>query len=328
MFTGDIAMAIATLFVLQAFFGFILFELHLHYQGVFRSIAYAKTAITLVSFAIKLVLLTNGFGIASLLLITGVEFFAVGVVQYRLYRKKHQPFKSGEQRWPSYHPRWFNWPQLKILLKRSSWLWLSGIMSVIYLKIDIVMLGAMAGPEQAGIYAAASRLSELWYVFPATLAARYYPDIIKAHQLGWSHYYAKLRHYGGIFLAAALGIAVVMSLSAPWVISLLFGDDFASAVEVLRIHIWAGCFVFVRYLISQHLLITEQEPLSLLSHGIAALLNIALNLWLIPIMGIVGAAWATLISYAYASFFFLFFSRNTRQQLWQLLVTRNGQNEI
>ena len=77
-------------------------------------------------------------------------------------------------------------------------------------------------------------------------------------------------------------------------------------------------FVFVRYLISQHLLITEQEPLSLLSHGIGALLNVGLNLWLIPTMGIVGAAWATLISYAYASFFFLFFARSTRSQLWQL----------
>lgn len=115
-----------------------------------------------------------------------------------------------------------------------------------------------------------------------------------------------------------------MSLSAPWIISLLFGENFSAAVEVLRIHIWAGCFIFVRYLISQHLVITEQEPLSLLSHGIGAVLNVGLNLWLIPQMGIVGAAWATLISYAYASFFFLFLSSSTRKQLWQLITTRRA----
>ena len=188
------------------------------------------------------------------------------------------------------------------------------------------MLGAIAGTEQAGIYAAASRLSELWYVFPATLAARYYPDMIKAHQQGLTPYYVKLRHYARLFFSAALIIALVMSLTAPWIISLLFGDGFAAAVEVLRIHVWAGCFVFVRYLISQHLLITEQEPLSLLSHGIGALLNVGLNLWLIPSMGIVGAAWATLISYAYASFFFLFFAKSTRKQLWLLIRARNSKD--
>ncbi|MEH8015821.1 flippase [Rheinheimera muenzenbergensis] len=318
MFSGNTAIAIPVLFLLQAFFGFLLFEFYLNFQGTFRSTAYAKTVISLLSFAIKLALLYSGFGIASLLLLTGIEFFVVGLAQYWLYCIKHQPYKEGEQRWPGYHPRWFNWQQAKLLLKRSSWLWLSGIVSVIYLKIDIVMLGAMAGTEQAGIYAAASRLSELWYVFPATLAARYYPDMIKAHQQGWAPYYLKLRRYAGLFLASALCIALVMSLTAPWIISLLFGDDFAAAVQVLRIHIWAGCFVFVRYLISQHLLITEQEPLSLLSHGISALLNVGLNLWLIPKMGIVGAAWATLISYAYASFFFLFFASSTRSQLRQL----------
>lgn len=322
MLAGNTAIAIPALFLLQAFFGFLLFEFYLNYQGTFRSPAYAKSVISLVSFAVKLTLLYRGFGIASLLLLTGIEFLVVGLAQYFLYRHKHQPYKEGESRWPGYHPGHFSWVHAKILLKRSSWLWLSGIVSVIYLKIDIVMLGAMAGTEQAGIYAAASRLSELWYVFPATLAARYYPDMIKAHQQGWKPYYLKLRRYALMFFSAAVAIAVVMSLTSPWIISLLFGQDFAAAVDVLRIHIWAGCFVFVRYLISQHLLITEQEPLSLLSHSVGAVLNVGLNFWLIPKMGIVGAAWATLISYAYASFFFLLFAQNTRQQLWQLIRTR------
>ena len=326
MFEGNTAFAIPLLFLLQAFFGFLLFEFYLNFQGTFRSAAYAKSVISLLSFGVKLALLYSGFGIASLLLLTGIEFFVVAMAQYWLYRKKHQPYKAGEPRWPGYHPRWFNAEQAKLLLKRSSWLWLSGIVSVIYLKVDIVMLGAIAGTEQAGIYAAASRLSELWYVFTATLAARYYPDMIKAHQQGLTPYYVKLRHYARLFFSAALIIALVMSLTAPWIISLLFGDGFAAAVEVLRIHVWAGCFVFVRYLISQHLLITEQEPLSLLSHGIGALLNVGLNLWLIPSMGIVGAAWATLISYAYASFFFLFFAKSTRKQLWLLIRARNSKD--
>lgn len=327
MFTGYTAIAIPALFLLQSFFGFLLFEFYLNYQGSFRSAAYAKAAISLVSFAVKLALLYSGFGIASLLLLTGLEFLIVGICQYWLYRVKHKPFNEGENRWPGWHPHWFNLQQAKALLKRSSWLWMSGIVSVIYLKIDIVMIGAMLDNEQAGIYAAASRLSELWYVFPATLAARYYPDMLKAHQHSWNHYLLKLRHFALLFFSAAFAIAVVMTLCSPWIIALLFGEGFSTAVDVLRIHIWAGCFIFVRYLISQHLVITEQEPLSLLSHGIGAILNVLLNLWWIPTMGITGAAWATLVSYAYASFFFLFLSASTRRQLWQLLTVRRSQAE-
>lgn len=327
MLQGNTGIAIPVLFLLQSFFGLLLFEFYLNYQGTFRSTAYLKTAITLFSFGAKLALLYSGFGIASLLLMTGIEFMLVGVAQYLLYRYKQQPFMPGEHRWPPYHPRWFSAKQIKPLLKRSSWLWLSGIVAVVYLKIDIVMLGAMAGTEQAGIYAAASRLSELWYVFPATLATRYYPDMLKAYQHGLTPYYLKLRRFALLFFSAAFSIALLMTLAAPWLIDMLFGDNFSAAIAVLRIHIWAGCFIFVRYLISQHLIITEQEPLSLLSHGIGALLNIGLNLWLIPSMGIVGAAWATLISYAFASFFFLFIFASTRAQLWQLITARQpGQN--
>jgi O-antigen/teichoic acid export membrane protein len=322
MLQGHTGIAIPVLFLLQSFFGLLLFEFYLNYQGTFRSTAYLKTTITLFSFAAKLFLLYSGFGIASLLLITGIEFMLVGVTQYILYRVKQQPYLPGEALWPPYHPRWFNGAQIMPLLKRSSWLWLSGIVAVVYLKIDIVMLGVMAGTEQAGIYAAASRLSELWYVFPATLATRYYPDMLKAYQHGMTPYYLKLRRFALLFFIAAFSIALLMTIAAPWLINMLFGADFSAAIEVLRIHIWAGCFIFVRYLISQHLIITEQEPLSLLSHGIGALLNIGLNLWLIPTMGIVGAAWATLISYAFASFFFLFIFASTRAQLWQLITVR------
>lgn len=319
LFSGHLSYTIPLLFILQAFFGFLLFEFYLNYQGTFRTPAYVKSIISLVSFGLKLVLLYQGFGIASLLLIYAGEFLIVGLAQYWIYRQKHRPFKEEQQRWPGYHPKYFSLAYGKQLLQRSSWLWLSGIVSVIYLKIDIVMLGAMAGTEQAGIYAAASRLSELWYVFPATLAVRYYPDMLKAYEKSWDGYLIKLRRFALLFFSAALAIAVVMSLTADWIVVLLFGEAFSAAVTVLQIHIWSGCFIFVRYLIGQHLVITEQEPLSLFSHGMGALLNVGLNLWLIPQYGIVGAAWATLISYAYASFFFLFFAKRTREQFWQLL---------
>ncbi|MDP5207581.1 oligosaccharide flippase family protein, partial [Alishewanella sp. SMS9] len=82
LFSGHLNYAIPLLFMLQAFFGFLLFEFYLNYQGTFRSPAYAKSVISLLSFAVKLLLLLQGFGIASLLLMTAIEFLLVGLTQY------------------------------------------------------------------------------------------------------------------------------------------------------------------------------------------------------------------------------------------------------
>ncbi len=311
----------AALFIGQIFIAFILFEYHENYQGHFRTLAYGRLGIAMLCLLAKLWVLYAGYGIDALFWVMGVEFAATGFYQYLLFCRHNPDF--GRFRQVKARLTW-----AKELVRRSSWLWMSGILSVVYLRIDVVMIERLLGIEQTGVYSAVSRLSELWYLIPATLAVRYYPDLLKQHQHSWSCYLLLLRKYCGYFLAMALVIAVLMFVLAPPLVPLVFGDAFAAGVPVLQIHIWAGMFIFVRYLISQHLVITGQEPLSLASHGVGAVLNVLLNFWLIPLYGLQGAAWATLISYAYASFFFLFFSRRCRSHFWQLCKARLGQPDI
>ncbi len=314
--------AVGLLFVLQGLYSLILFEFLLNYQGHFHQIALWKAGVFVVAFALKLSLILAGLGVSALIALTGLEFAMVGLLQYVKFRQLHRPLAGGKVPWPHLSPRWFSFAQARALLARSAWLWGSAIVSVLYLKVDILVIGALEGGEQAGLYAAASRLSELWYVFPATLAARYYPDMLERYRRSEADYYAVLRRRALLFVLAGVAVAVFMSQCAHWIVTLLFGLGFAPAAAVLQVHVWAGCFFFVQYLVQQHLLITGQEPLSLLSHGAGAVINLLLNLWLIPRMGIIGAAWATLAAYAFASFFFLFLRAGTRQQLW--LVARGG----
>ena len=312
----------AVLFVGQLFNAFILFEYHQNYLGHFRTLAYSKLGLGILGLIAKLAVLWYGMGIGALFWVVGLEFAAVGVLQYQIYKGHNKSPTDPTEQHGRLTPAWFNWQHGKELLRRSSWLWVSGILSVVYLRIDLIMIERLIDIEAAGVYAAVSRISELWYVIPATLAVRYYPELLKSHQSNWSGYLLLLRKYCGYFFAMALSIAVIIFIVAPPLVPLIFGEKFNAGISVLQIHIWAGVFIFIRYLIGQHLIITGQEPLSLASHGIGAVLNVLLNWWLIPIMGIDGAAWATLISYAYASFFFLFFSGRTRRQLWQLMKVK------
>lgn len=306
---------ISSLFILQSFSAMMLCEYEQNYRGHFRAVALSKVVVSIFTLTARIVALLYGASIDLLFLIVGIELFLTGAMQYYWYRR-YAPDEPGLQL------RWLQWSAAKAMLQRSSWLWLSAVVSVIYLKIDTIMIEQMIGIAATGQYTAVARLSELWYVIPVTLAARYYPDLLKAYNNNWDSYLCILKKRSIQFFLMAFGIAILMTLGAKWIMWLAYGEKFVPSATVLQIHVWAGCFIFVRALISQHLIITGNEPLSLLSHGVGAILNVLLNLWLIPIYGIEGAAWATLISYAYASFFFLFCSGKTRAHFWQLLKVK------
>lgn len=306
---------ISILFLLQTFFALILFEYQQNYLGHFRAVALSKIVVSALTLTVRVVGLMQGAGVSFLLLIVGIEFLLTGALQYYWYRR----YAVQAPRW---HWQFFDWQTARQLLQRSSWLWVSGIISVIYLKIDTVMIATMLGDAATGQYTAVARISELWYVIPTTLAARYYPDMLRAFEQSWSGYLLILRRRGLQFFLLATVIAILMTLSAYWIMLFAYGENFTASTPVLQIHVWAGCFVFVRALISQHLIIAGMEPLSLWSNVVGAVLNVGLNLLLIPRMGIEGAAWATLVSYAYASFLFIFFSKKTRDHFFEMLRTK------
>ena len=101
----------------------------------------------------------------------------------------------------------------------------------------------------------------------------------------------------------------------------MFGETYAESVPILVTHVWAGVFVFMRALLSKWLIAEDLLKLSMLSQVLGALVNIILNLKLIPVYGPVGAAYATLISQAVAGYLVLFLHRD----LWPMamVVTRS-----
>ncbi|MCL1031421.1 flippase [Serratia silvae] len=200
----------------------------------------------------------------------------------------------------------------KSLLSRSWWLILSGVAEIIYLKIDQIMLGKMVGYDEVAIYAVAAKLSETWYFLPTIIMASFFPLLIKARAESSQAYKQSLQLLTTrLFLLAAVIAILVTFLSKP-VIYLLYGAQYAESAIVLSIHIWAGVFVFMRAVLSKWLVIENLLRFSLLTHLCGAVLNIVLNLFLIPPYGAIGASVATIISYSVSSYFSLFIFSRTR----------------
>ncbi|RZL31505.1 MAG: flippase, partial [Pedobacter sp.] len=85
------------------------------------------------------------------------------------------------------------------------------------------------------------------------------------------------------------------------------------AGPMLSIHIWSGIFVFLGTASSQYLVAEGFTKISFYRTAAGAIINIGLNLWLIPLYAGVGASLATLVA-CFVSTFYLLLIPKTRQQ--------------
>lgn len=191
-----------------------------------------------------------------------------------------------------------NFARAKSLLVDSWALILSGLAIMIYMKIDQFMLGEMVGNHAVGIYAAATRISEVWYFIPTAIVASASPAIIEAKAINEALYYQRLQQLFNLMTGLTFGIALPVTFLSHLLINTLFGASYAEAGLILSIHIWASLFVFWGVAQSPWNLAENLTKLSLQRTVIGAVINVLLNLVLIPLYAGTGAAIATLISYA------------------------------
>lgn len=198
------------------------------------------------------------------------------------------------------------------LLKDSWPLVLSGIATMVYMRIDQIMLGQLLGDKAVGVYSAAVRVSEVLYFIPMTIAASVFPAIIEArkHSLGkYEDHFTKLFE---LMFMISVGLALPMTLLAEWIMGFLFGGGYSESASVLVIHVWTGVFVFSGVASSRWFVMEGLQRYSFYRTLFGGVINVLLNWLLIPRYGPVGAAWASVISQACASVFFNAVNEKTR----------------
>jgi O-antigen/teichoic acid export membrane protein len=205
------------------------------------------------------------------------------------------------------------------LLSQGWVIYLASFFSVVYLKIDQVMLRWLSDPSEVGVYAVAARLSEALYFIPIAIVASVFPRLIALREESERRFTQRLQQLFDGLVALGMLIALLVTLLAPWLVPLIFGADYVASTPILVIHTWASVFIFMRAALSRWILIENALYFSMLNQGLGALSNIGLNYMLIPFYGGKGAAWATLVSYAIASFFAVAIYRRTRPVFWLML---------
>ena len=245
--------------------------------------------------------LTHQADLSFFLLVSLLELTAGCVVVWLLYlRYQKRPLVSQST------GHFASWPintDLAQRLLRLSWpLMLSEFFIFIYSRLDQIMLESMAGAAELGRYSAALRLSETWYFAGAALTTALYPAIIERRAIDYADYLRRYRLLLATLAGLGIGLGIVMSLLANPLTHLVYGSQYAGVETIVRIHIWTGAFVFLGVGVSNWFVVEGQQQFLMGRTFAGAILNIGLNLFLIPTYGAVGASVATLVSQIVASY--------------------------
>ncbi|MEB3421677.1 flippase [Salipiger marinus] len=268
-----------------------------------RFASMARIAGTILGGMMKIGVISLGFGVVWVGVAQALSVLVIAAVSVSLYL-----WRGGLSlcKWElSLH-------RAKELFSESWMIFLGSIMAMVYLKIDLVMLRWWTGVETVAIYAIAARISEVFYFVPAALVATFFPRLIQLREISREAFEGRLQIFLALLTGIAYAIMIGIALFSPVLVVMLFGEAYASAVPVLLIHMFAMPFVFMRYAFSRWILIEKLAMFSLLTQGTGAAANVLLNVLLIPPLGMSGAALATVISYAAASYLALLLSRRTR----------------
>ncbi|MBE9185131.1 flippase [Microcoleus sp. LEGE 07076] len=193
----------------------------------------------------------------------------------------------------------FSWGRGKELLAESWPIMLSGLAVYLYSKTDQLMLGAMNKNAELGYYAAAVKISEVCDFLPMIISGSIFPKLANLREKNYQEYLSKFQIYCDTMMFLWLGVAIPISLLSPWIVNLLYGENYAKSAAVLAIYVWAQFGSNFGVARNTYFTIEGQLRYSLYLTVIGSILNIGLNWLLIPKYGAFGATAATLITYFY-----------------------------
>jgi len=201
-----------------------------------------------------------------------------------------------------------------LALLRNSWpLFFSGVVTMIYMRIDQVMLGEISGSAEVGIYSVAVRLAEVWGFIPMAIFWSVFPAIVIARSTSEDLMYGRLQQLYNLMVFMAYCIAVPVTLLADWLVGTLFGADYARAGSMLALLIWANVFTSLDVARSAFLTNMNWTKLLFATVLLGGTVNVVLNAVLIPSYGGYGAVIATLVAYWFAAHGSCFLFKRLRQ---------------
>jgi len=187
----------------------------------------------------------------------------------------------------------FDWIRWKKILREALPVGASIIFTLIYFRIDTIMLSLMKNPHDVGIYGLSYKILENLIFFPAMFVGFIVP-VLSRYVFKQTDKFKKVFQLSlNSILLAVIPLIVALVITAPLIVTFLAGETFIASSRVLQILAVAVGFIFLGSLYGQTVIIIKKQLWSMWIYFAGAIFNVLANLYFIPRYSYVGAAITT-----------------------------------
>ncbi len=232
----------------------------------------------------KILLLIWGKGVYWFAIAQSIDYIIIAAALLILYRR------ISPQRMR------FSFMTARELFSSSKYYIVSSLMITLFLQTDRVMLKLMLGDAECGYYSAAATCAGMTsFVFSAIIDSLR-PIIFENKDKSEEGYRKTVTALYSIIIYLSLLQSLVISLLSPFIIHIFYGQDYSLAAPTLAILVWYSTFSYLGAVRNVWILAENKQKYLWIINLTGAVMNIILNFILIPILGISGAAVASLVT--------------------------------
>ncbi|MBQ4128545.1 MAG: flippase [Ruminococcus sp.] len=202
---------------------------------------------------------------------------------------------------------------VKTLFSRSKYYIMASMMMTLFQNTDHIMLKLISGDAENGFYTAAITCATiLQFVFIAIVDSMR-PVILAGKQTGSADYEKNLSRLYCVTIYMGLAQGIGFSIFAKLMVYIMYGAEFMPTVPVLQVLAWYIIFSYMGPVRNIWILAEGKQSILWKINLAGALMNVAINALLIPVMGAVGAAAASLFTQIFTNFILGFIVKPLRE---------------
>lgn len=187
---------------------------------------------------------------------------------------------------------------MKQIFIMASPFFIANALGIIYHRIDILMLALMKGEEIVGYYSAGYKLYEALLFIPVSVGTVFFPRLVQL--IRDNHIDIMVRSSSTILyyiMIIVIPICIGITIFAKEIVQLFFGNAFILTILSLQILIWGLLVHSFNNILGRILYAIDQEKFFVKISLAGMLVNVVLNLILIPKYSLYGASVATIVSF-------------------------------
>lgn len=185
---------------------------------------------------------------------------------------------------------------IKSMLSTSFPLLLSSAAMIIYQRIDQVMIGKMLDNEQLGYFSTAASFIGITTFIPSIMVQTVSPILIRKKKESEELYKTQSQRLMNITTWSTLLVSCFMSVFSYYIIRYTYGVEYLAAVTAMQILSFKAVGVALTVMGGQLIVIENIHQIAFIRNIMSCFVCVICNYLFIPRWGIIGSAWATIIT--------------------------------